>query len=123
MARLAEECDLEVWPGDTVMPRDELLRGVRGKRAIVSLLTEKVDDELLDAAGEALVIVANYAVGFDNIDVAACTRRGILVSNTPDVLTEATADMTWALLLAAARRIAEGDRFLRTGSPGCGDPR
>jgi glyoxylate reductase len=115
MERLGEECDLEVWTGDGAMPRDALLRAAPGKRALVTLLTERVDDELLDAAGEGLLIVANYAVGFDNIDVPACTRRGIMASNTPDVLTETTADMTWALLLAAARRVAEGDRFLRTG--------
>lgn len=117
MDRLADECDLDVWPEDVAMPRDQLLRGARGKAALVTLLTERVDDELLDAAGEQLVIVANYAVGFDNIDVPACTRRRIMVSNTPDVLTEATADMTWALLLSAARRVAEGDRFLRTKQP------
>jgi glyoxylate reductase len=76
-----------------------------------------VDDEFLDAAGPQLVIVANYAVGFDNIDVAACTRRGVLASNTPDVLTETTADTAWALIMAAARRVPEGDRFLRTRTP------
>ena len=117
MDKLAQTCDLETWAEPTAMPRDALLRAARSKHGLVTLLTERVDDELLDAAGEQLVIVANYAVGFDNIDVAACTRRGIMVSNTPDVLTEATADMTWALLLAAARRVAEGDRFLRTGQP------
>jgi len=117
MNRLAEECDLSVWPEEVAMPRDRLLKDVAGRRAVITLLTERVDDELLDAAGDGLLIVANYAVGFDNIDVAACTRRGVLVSNTPDVLTEATADMTWALLMAAARRVAEGDRFLRTRQP------
>jgi glyoxylate reductase len=108
-------CDVEVWPEETVIPRADLLRAAAGKRALITLLTERVDDELLDAAGEQLLIVANYAVGFDNIDVAACTRRGVMASNTPDVLTETTADMTWALMLAASRRVAEGDRFLRTG--------
>jgi len=117
MDKLAQACDLETWAEPTAMPRDALLRAARAKHGLVTLLTERVDDELLDAAGDQLIIVANYAVGFDNIDVAACTRRGIMVSNTPDVLTEATADMTWALLLAAARRVAEGDRFLRTGQP------
>ena len=117
MDRLAAECDLTVWPEPTAMPRDVLLRDAAGRRALVTLLTERIDDEVLDAAGSDLSIVANYAVGFDNIDVPACSRRGVLVSNTPDVLTEATADMTWALLMAAARRVAEGDRFLRTGRP------
>jgi glyoxylate reductase len=117
MDRLGAECDLTVWPETTAMPRELLLRDAVGRRGLVTLLTERVDDELLDAAGPDLLVVANYAVGFDNIDVAACSRRGVLVSNTPDVLTEATADMTWALLMAAARRVAEGDRFLRTGQP------
>ena len=117
MDRLAGECDLTVWTETTAMPRELLLRDAAGRRGLVTLLTERVDDELLDAAGPDLVVVANYAVGFDNIDVAACSRRGVLVSNTPDVLTEATADMTWALLMAAARRVAEGDRFLRSRQP------
>jgi glyoxylate reductase len=114
MEQLAD-CDVEVWPEETVIPRQDLLRAAAGKQALITLLTERVDDELLDAAGEQLLIVANYAVGFDNIDVAACTRHGVMASNTPDVLTETTADMTWALMLAASRRVAEGDRFLRTG--------
>jgi glyoxylate reductase len=117
MDRLAAECDLTVWTETTAMPRQLLLRDAAGRRGLVTLLTERVDDELLDAAGPDLAVVANYAVGFDNIDVAACSRRGVLVSNTPDVLTEATADMAWALLMAAARRVAEGDRFLRTRQP------
>src|SRR5207244_3277648 len=99
------------------LPLDQLLDQVGGKVAAVTLLTDKVDDEFLDAAGPQLAIVANYAVGFDNIDVAACTRRGVLASNTPDVLTETTADTAWALIMAAARRVPEGDRFLRTGTP------
>jgi glyoxylate reductase len=107
--------DVELWPEQTTMPRQDLLRAASGKHALVTLLTERVDDELLDAAGEQLLVVANYAVGFDNIDVEACTHHGVMASNTPDVLTETTADMTWALMLAAARRVAEGDRFLRTG--------
>jgi glyoxylate reductase len=117
MARLADRFEVTVWPEEVAMPRDQLLRDAHGKAGLLTLLTERVDDELLDAAGSQLRIVANYAVGFDNIDLDACTRRGVLASNTPDVLTEATADMTWALLLAAARRVAEGDRFLRTGAP------
>jgi glyoxylate reductase len=107
--------DLEVWPEETAIPRQDLLRAAAGKHALVTLLTERVDDELLDAAGDQLLIVANYAVGFDNIDVDACTRHGVMASNTPEVLTDTTADMTWALLMAAARRVAEGDRFLRPG--------
>jgi glyoxylate reductase len=107
--------DADVWEQEGAIPRDELLRRVAGKRGAVTLLTEKVDDEFLDAAGPGLVVVANYAVGFDNIDVPALTKRGVLATNTPEVLTETTADTAWALLMAAARRVPEGDRFLRSG--------
>jgi glyoxylate reductase len=117
MKALESECALTVWPEESAMPRDLLLQEVAGKLALLTLLTEQVDVELLDAAGEQLVVVANYAVGVDNIDVAACTRRGVMVTNTPDVLTESTADMAWALLMAAARRVAEGDRLLRSRRP------
>ena len=81
------------------------------------MLTDSVDAELLDAAGPQLRIVANYAVGLDNVDLEECGRRGITVSNTPDVLTDATAEMTIALMLALTRRVAEGDRFVRRGDP------
>jgi glyoxylate reductase len=107
--------DADVWQQEGAIPRDELLRRVAGKRGAVTLLTEKVDDEFLDAAGPGLVVVANYAVGFDNIDVPALTKRAVLATNTPEVLTETTADTAWALLMAAARRVPEGDRFLRSG--------
>jgi glyoxylate reductase len=105
---------VDVYEGEWAIPREELLRRVAGRDGLLALLTERIDAELLDAAGPRLRIVANYAVGFDNVDVGECTRRGILVSNTPDVLTETTADLAWALILAAARRVAEGDRFLRS---------
>jgi glyoxylate reductase len=111
--RIAARCDMTLYEGPGAMPRDHLLREVKGKPGAVTLLTDKVDDEFLDAAGPQLLIVANYAVGFDNIDVAACTRQGVMASNTPDVLTETTADLAWSLLMTAGRRIAEGDRFLR----------
>ncbi|HKQ01922.1 MAG TPA: D-glycerate dehydrogenase [Actinomycetes bacterium] len=114
---LAGRCRLEVWEGDGVMPRAELLERVEGKDGLLSMLTDRVDGELLDRAGPGLAVVANYAVGFDNLDLEACTARGVLATNTPDVVTEATADMTWALLLAAARRVADGDRFLRDRRP------
>jgi glyoxylate reductase len=117
MDRLAQTAEVTLHQGEEAMPRDELLRDVAGKDAAIILLTDRVDDELLDAAGDQLVIVANYAVGFDNIDVPACTARGVLASNTPDVLTETTADLTWSLMMAAARRVAEGDRFLRRREP------
>jgi glyoxylate reductase len=114
---LAERCRLEVWEGQGVMPRAELLDRVAGKAGLVAMLTDRVDAELLDRAGPELRVVANYAVGHDNLDLEACTARGVLATNTPDVVTEATADLAWALLLASARRVAEGDRFLRARRP------
>ena len=118
MEAIAERTDADVWEGPPeAIPRDELLRRIQGKLGAVTLLTEKVDGELLDAAGPQLRIVANYAVGFDNIDVAECTRRGVMATNTPEVLTETTADTAWSLLMAAARRVPEGDRFLRSRTP------
>src|SRR5215204_5496347 len=114
---LAGRCRLEVWEGEGVMPRAELLERVEGKAGLVTMLTDRVDAELLDRAGPELAVVANYAVGFDNLDLDACTARGVLATNTPDVVTEATADLTWALLLAAARRVADGERFLRARRP------
>jgi glyoxylate reductase len=115
--RIAERCEMTLYEGDGAMPRDELLAQISGKVGAVTLLTDKVNDELLDAAGPQLLIVANYAVGFDNIDVPALTRRGVMASNTPEVLTETTADTAWALMMAAARRVPEGDRFLRSRAP------
>jgi lactate dehydrogenase-like 2-hydroxyacid dehydrogenase len=113
---IAAACDADIWSDELPPPRDELLRRVAGCDGILTLLTDRVDDELLDAAGPALRVVSNYAVGYDNIDVAACARRGIAVGNTPGVLTETTADLAWALLMAAARRLPEGDRYVRAGS-------
>lgn len=107
--------DAVVWQDDLPPPRDELLRAVAGCDGVLTLLTDRVDDEFLDAAGPQLKVVSNYAVGFDNVDVPACTRRGIPVGNTPGVLTETTADLAWALMMAAARRLPEGDRYVRAG--------
>jgi glyoxylate reductase len=104
--RLAAEHDIEVWPGDMPPPRDELLAGVADADGLLSLLVDQVDAELIDAAPK-LRAVANYAIGFDNIDVQTAAERGIQVGNTPDVLTDATADLAWALMLAVARRIVE----------------
>lgn len=108
-----EATDADVWPDELPPPRDELLRRVAGVDGVLALLTDKVDDEFLDAAGPQLKVVSNFAVGFDNIDVAACTRRGVAVGNTPGVLTETTADLAWTLLMAAARRIVEGADYVR----------
>lgn len=115
--RIEAQCEMTLYQGEGAMARDQLLAEVAGKAGAITLLTDRVDDEFLDAAGPALRIVANYAVGFDNIDVGACTRHGVLASNTPEVLTETTADTAFALMMAAARRIAEGDRFLRSRAP------
>jgi glyoxylate reductase len=118
MRFILDRCDADVWQGPPeAIPRDELLQRVRGKHGAITLLTERVDAEFLEAAGEQLKIVANYAVGFDNIDVEECTRRGVMATNTPEVLTDTTADLAWALLMAAARGIPQGDRFLRSGTP------
>ena len=107
--------DATVWPDELPPPRDELLRAVAGCDGVLTLLTDRVDNEFLDAAGPQLKVVSNYAVGFDNVDVPACTARGIPVGNTPGVLTETTADLAFALMMAAARRLPEGDRYVRAG--------
>lgn len=112
---LREHCDVEVNPEDRVLEHNELLAKVRGRDAVLCLLTDTIDDQVFAAAGPQCKIFANYAVGFNNIDVTAATRRGIFVSNTPDVLTEATADLAWTLLFSAARRVVEADKFLRDG--------
>ncbi len=106
--------ELDVWPGRTPPPRDELIAHAREADALLTLITDRVDGELLDAC-PSVRAVANYGVGVDNIDVAACTRRGIPVGNTPDVLTAATADLTFALILAAARRLPEALAAVRDG--------
>jgi glyoxylate reductase len=110
-----EACDVDLWEDEPPPPRDELLRRVAGKDGLLSLLTDRVDDELLDAAGSQLKVVSNFAVGFDNIDVPALTRRKVPAGNTPGVLTETTADLAFALLMAAARRIPEAVDYVRAG--------
>ena len=108
------DVEVDVWDEDLPPPRTELLARVARADGLLALLTERVDAELLDAA-PALQVVANHAVGVDNVDVDACTARGIWVTNTPDAVTESTADLTWALILATARRIGEGERLVRAG--------
>jgi len=114
LARVRAGCEADVWPGPLPPPREVLLERVAPCEGLLALLTDRVDAELMDAAPR-LRVVSNYAVGFDNVDVAAAAARGIAVGNTPEVLTEATADLAFALLLAAARRLAEGDRYARSG--------
>ncbi|WIG17204.1 2-hydroxyacid dehydrogenase [Kocuria rosea] len=107
--------EVEMWPDPEPIGREELLRRVAGADAVVSLLTERIDAELLDAAGPQLKVVANVAVGYDNIDVPACTERGVVATNTPGVLTDATADIAFGLILMATRRLGEGERLIRSG--------
>ncbi len=107
--------DARINPDDRVLTRGELLDYVRGCDGVLCLLTDPIDAEVLDAAGPQCRIFANYAVGYNNIDIAAATARGIMVTNTPGVLTDATADHAWALLFSVARRIVEGDAFMRAG--------
>jgi glyoxylate reductase len=106
---------LDVSPHDRPLSREELIELARDRDGIVALLTDRIDGPLLDAAGPRLKVVANFAVGYDNVDVPAATARGVLITNTPGALTEATADLTFALLLAAARRVVEADRAVREG--------
>ncbi|MFQ5824349.1 MAG: 2-hydroxyacid dehydrogenase [bacterium] len=107
--------DFQMISENRVLSRQELLEKAKGANALLTLLTDKIDAKLLDTAGPQLKIVANMAVGFDNIDVPAATARGVLVTNTPGILTDATADHAWALLFAVTRRIPESERFLRAG--------
>jgi len=118
IAKLEEQCDVDLYIGEAAIARDELLRRVSGKHAIVCLLTDTIDAAVLDAAGPQLKIVANVAVGYNNIDVPACRQRGIALTNTPDVLTNACADFTWGLILALTRRFGEGERVVRAGKWG-----
>ena len=111
---LANACEVDVNASDTPYSPERLLEHARDAEALVTLLTDRVDDALL-AHCPRLKVVANVAVGYDNIDVAAATRRGIVVTNTPGVLTDATADFAWALLLAIVRRVVEADAYVRAG--------
>jgi glyoxylate reductase len=108
-------CQADVWREELPPGRSVLLERVRDTAGILSLLTDKIDAEVMDAAGPGLKVISNYAVGFDNVDIAEATRRRIPVGNTPGVLTDTTADFAFALLMAAARRVVEGDKFTRAG--------
>ena len=111
---LQETCEVEYWAKPERPPREEVLRRVKDKEGLVCLLTEKINEDFLRAAPK-LRIAANVAVGFDNIDVAACTKRGVVATNTPGVLDETTADFAWTLLMAVARRLSEGEALARSG--------
>ncbi|MEC9008550.1 MAG: D-glycerate dehydrogenase, partial [Planctomycetota bacterium] len=116
-------CDAEVWTEPLPPPRDVLLEKIAGCNGVLSLLTERVDAEFFDAAGDQLSVVSNYAVGFNNIDIAEATRRGIRVGHTPGVLTDATADMAFTLLISTARRIVEAADYVRGGAWQTWEPR
>jgi len=109
-----QACEVQLDPLDQPLTPAALQQAVIGKQGVLCLVTDRLDAQVLDAATE-LKVVSNVAVGYDNIDVAAATQRGILVTNTPGVVTESTADLTWSLLCSLARRIAEGDRYIRAG--------
>jgi glyoxylate reductase len=115
LKRILQTCDADVWPEDMPPPYATLSERVKGMDGILSTLTDRIDANLMDTAGAQLKVISQIAVGYDNIDVAAARARGIPVGYTPGVLTEATADLTFALLLAAARRIVEGVEYIRAG--------
>jgi glyoxylate reductase len=117
---LKETCEVEINPEDRPLSREELLAKVKDKHGVIGMMADRIDAEFFGAA-KALLGYANFAVGFDNIDVTEATRRKIPVSNTPGVLTKATAELAWALLFAVARRIVETDQIMRSGTwPGWG---
>lgn len=113
---IKEACDVDLWTGNLPPSREELLKHIQGVDGLLCLLTDVIDGEVMDTAGKQLKVISNFAVGFDNIDVSAATARRVPVGNTPDVLTDATADFSFALMLSAGRRIFEGDRYVRNGS-------
>ncbi len=115
LAKIKEHCNAEVWQGDTPPPRAVLLEKVKGIDGFLPLLTDPIDAEMMDAAGTQLKVISNYAVGYDNIDVNAATARGIMVCNTPGVLTDTTADFAFTLLMTAARRVVEAMEHVRAG--------
>jgi glyoxylate reductase len=113
--RVKEACDADIWPERLPPPYEILIERVRGVDGLLCVLTDRIDANLMDAAGPQLKVISQMAVGYDNIDVAAAKARGIPVGNTPGVLTEATADLAFSLLLAGARRIVEGSNYIREG--------
>jgi glyoxylate reductase len=117
LAELAPLGDVDVPDEDRALDVGELRDAVRGATAVVTMLHDRVDDAFLAAAGPGLRVVANVAVGYDNVDLEACRRRGVVVTNTPGVLVDATADLAMALLLGVTRRVGEGDALLRSGTP------
>ncbi len=116
------ENEVEVYPHDQIIPRDELEKAVHGREAVLCMLTDPWDAKMFDAAGASLKVLANCAVGYNNIQVDAASERNVTVTNTPDVLTEATADLAWTLIMGASRRSGEAERYLRAGKWGSWSP-
>jgi glyoxylate reductase len=119
---VADLCDIDLWSGELPPERAVLLEHVHGIDGLLCLLTDRIDGEVMDAAGARLKVISNHAVGVDNVDVVAATRRGIPVGNTPGILTDTTADFAFAVLMAAARRVVEGERCVHTGGWKTWDP-
>jgi glyoxylate reductase len=119
---LEEHFDVEINPEDRVLLREELLEKVKGKDAVLCLITDNIDKEVFEAAGEQCKIFANYGVGYNNIDIVAATQSNVVITNTPGVLDDATADLAWALLMAVSRRIVPADKFTRNGAFQAWDP-
>ena len=109
------ENEVEVYPNDQIMPREEMAQAVNGREAVLCMLTDPWDAAMFDAAGDSLKVLANCAVGYNNIQIDSATERNVTVTNTPDVLTEATADLAWACIMGASRRTGEAERYLRAG--------
>jgi glyoxylate reductase len=112
--KIKDRCNVTVYPLDRTITKDELMTYLKEADAVISMLSDPIDKEVIEA-GKNLKVIANYAVGYNNIDIEAATKSGIAVVNTPDVLTEASADLAWALLLAVSRRVVEGDTMTRAG--------
>jgi glyoxylate reductase len=123
LKRIRETCDADIWPGEMPPTYEVLIERVRGVDGILCMLTDRIDAPLMDAAGSQLKVISQMAVGYDNVDISAAAARGIVVGNTPGVLTEATADLAFALLLAAARRLVEGTEHIRAGKWRTWDPK
>jgi glyoxylate reductase len=115
LTKVMGACEAVIWPEDFPPSRTSLIENIHNVEGILCLITDTIDAEVMDAAGPSLKIISNYAVGFDNIDIESATHRGVLVGNTPDVVTDATADLAFTLLMAAARRIGEGIDYIRAG--------
>lgn len=122
MEKLKKEVDLEYVSEETKLTKQEIIDRIKDKDGVISMLDDPIDSDVINAAPN-LKVISNYAVGFNNIDIKTATSRGIVVTNTPGVLTNATADLAWALLMAASRRVAEGDKFLRAGKFHCWGPK